>query len=96
MAFMQAGIRELIIVWNCRSETKNAFEVGFLSNKYLLAAVLASVALTVSLCYVPLLQTMFGTVPLTLYEWIPVLGIALSGLLLMPKWLYGRKVWRWT
>jgi len=96
MAFMQAAVRELIIVWNCRSETKNLWEVGFLSNKYLLVAVLASITLTVSLCYVPLLQTMFGTVPLTLYEWVPVLGVALSGLLLMPKWLYGRKVWRWT
>ena len=96
MAFMQAAIRELVIVWNCRSETKNLWEVGFLSNKYLLVAVLASATLTASLCYVPLLQTMFGTVPLTLLEWIPVLGVALSGLLLMPKWLYGRKVWRWT
>jgi len=96
MAFMQAALRELIIVWNCRSEKKNAFEVSFLSNKYLLVAVLASIALTVSLCYVPLLQVMFETTPLTLYDWIPVLGIALSGFLLLPKWLYGRKVWRWT
>jgi len=96
MTFMQASLRELVIVWNCRSEKKNAFEVGFFSNKYLFVAVLASVVLTVSLCYVPLLQVMFETTPLTLYEWIPVIGVALSGLLLMPKWLYGRKVWRWT
>ncbi|MFB0514058.1 MAG: cation-translocating P-type ATPase, partial [Candidatus Bathyarchaeia archaeon] len=42
MAFVQATLQELVIVWNCRSERDNAFKVGFTSNKFLLLAVIIS------------------------------------------------------
>ena len=91
MAFVQATMQELLIVWNCRSETKNAFRVGFTSNKFLLLAVVASAILTVLVPYTGLL----GTAPLDLMDWVLVLPISLSGLLIMPEIFYGRKIWRW-
>jgi P-type Ca2+ transporter type 2C len=91
MAFVQATLQELLIVWNCRSETKNAFRVGFTSNKFLLLAVVVSGILTVLLPYTGLL----GTVPLDLMDWAIVVPISLSGLLIMPEIFYGRKIWRW-
>ncbi|MEM4643490.1 MAG: cation transporting ATPase C-terminal domain-containing protein, partial [Candidatus Bathyarchaeia archaeon] len=42
LAFVQATLQELVVVWNCRSETRNAFRVGFTSNKFLLISVLVS------------------------------------------------------
>jgi len=91
MAFVQATMQELLIVWNCRSETKNAFRVGFTSNKFLLLAVVASGLLTVLVPYTGLL----GTAPLDLMDWALILPISLSGLLIMPEVFYGRKIWRW-
>jgi len=91
MAFVQATLQELLIVWNCRSETKNAFRVGFTSNKFLLLAVVVSGILTVLLPYTGLL----GTAPLDLMDWAIVVPISLSGLLIMPEIFYGRKIWRW-
>jgi len=91
MAFVQATLQELIIVWNCRSEKHNAFKVGFTSNKFLLIAVVSSALLTVFIPYTGL----FGTAPLNLLDWAMVLPISLSGLLILPEVFYGRKIWRW-
>jgi Ca2+-transporting ATPase len=96
MAFMESAMCELFIVWNCRSEKHNAFKVGFFSNKFLLASVIIGGLLTASLCYVPVLQLMFQTVPLDLFDWILILLVASSGFLILPEVLYGRKIWRWT
>ncbi len=96
MAFMQAITRELIIVWNCRSERHNAFRVGFTSNKFLLVAVVASFFLTVSLCYVPFFQVAFGTAALNITDWIIVSLVACSGFLILPEVFYERKVLRWV
>ncbi|PVX23352.1 MAG: hypothetical protein CW691_10800 [Candidatus Bathyarchaeum sp.] len=91
MAFMQATLRELMVVWNCRSETKNAFRVGFTSNKYLLFAVVASALVTILVPFTGL----FGTIPLSLEDWVIVLALSFSGLLILPEIFYNRKIWRW-
>jgi Ca2+-transporting ATPase len=108
MAFMQATLRELMVVWNCRSERKNAFKVGFTSNKWLLFAVVASGIVTILVPYtgyiiggqpfgaidnVPL--GLFSTLPLNLNEWAIVIPLSLSGLLILPEIFYNRKIWRW-
>jgi Ca2+-transporting ATPase len=85
VTFMQACVFELIVVWNCRSEKHNAFKVGFLSNKILIVAVVLSLFFTISLCYVPFLQTMFKTVPLGIYDWIWVFSTSSLGLLVLPE-----------
>jgi Ca2+-transporting ATPase len=91
MAFVQATLQELVIVWNCRSETKGVFKLSFTSNKFLLFAVVISAVLTVILPYTGL----FGTAPLELTDWLLVLPISFSGFLLLPEVFYGRKVWKW-
>ena len=85
MAFMQSAMYELFIVWNCRSDKKSAFRISFLSNQLLLVSVIIASLLTASLCYIPVFQIMFKTVPLGPLDWIPVLMIASSGFLLMPE-----------
>jgi Ca2+-transporting ATPase len=92
LAFVQATLQELIIVWNCRSEKHNAFKVGFTSNKLLLFSVVVSVIVTAIIPYTYL----FGTAPLTLTDWALVIPISFSGFLILPEIFYGRKVWRWT
>ena len=91
MAFMQATLRELMVVWNCRSERKNAFKVGFTSNKWLLFAVVVSAIVTIIVPFTGL----FGTIPLRLEDWAIVIPLSLSGLLIFPEIFYNRKIWRW-
>lgn len=83
-AFMQACIFELVVVWNCRSEKHNVLRTGF-NNKYLLAATIIGGVLTVSLCYVPFLQNVFHTVPLTMQDWSWVFGASLLEFLVLPE-----------
>lgn len=91
IAFTQATFQELFIVWNCRSETKNAFKVGFTNNKFLLISVVFSALATAVIPYTGL----FNTVPLTLEDWAVVIPVSLSGLLIVPEVFYGRKIWKW-
>jgi len=93
MAFMRATLQELFVVWNCRSERRNAFRISFSSNKYLLVAVIGSALLTLAIPYIGL----FETVPITdPFDWAVVIVASLSGLLILPEIFYGRKIWRWT
>ena len=92
LAFLQATYQELVIVWNCRSERKNAFRVGFTSNMFLLVADVCCAGLTAIMPYLSLL----GAAPPTLSDWLLIIPISLSGLLILPEVFYGRKVWRWT
>ena len=91
MAFVQATLQELVIVWNCRSEKHNAFKVGFRSNKFLLFAVVVSALLTVVIPYTGL----FGALPIGITDWLIVVPISFSGLLIFPEIFYGRKIWKW-
>ena len=100
MAFMRATLQELFVVWNCRSERRNAFKVGFLSNKYLLFAVIACAALTLAIPFIPLPWTpgygLFMTEPINnLVDWGIIIAASLSGLLILPEVFYGRKIWKW-
>ena len=92
MAFMRATLQELFVVWNCRSERRNAFRISFFSNKFLVVAVIGSALLTLAIPY----SGLFGTVPIAnLFDWAIVVAASLSGLLILPEVFYGRKIWRW-
>ena len=97
LAFMQATMQELVVVWNCRSEKRNAFKVGFTNNKYLLLAVIFSAAVTFILPYTGVLFgfQLFDTAFMTLQDWALVIPFALSGFLILPEVFYNRKVLRW-
>ena len=91
MVFIVACFYELVVIWNCRSENRNAFRVGFLNNKALLAAVGISVLSTFVVIYVPALQFLFQTVMLDLTDWAIVAILSLSGFLLVPEVLFRKK-----
>jgi len=85
MVFLISCFLQLVVVWNCRSESRNAFKVGFLTNKSLLMAVIISVFSTLSVIYVPILRFMFQTVTLDLLDWILVIFFASWGFLVAPE-----------
>ncbi|MEJ2281572.1 MAG: cation-translocating P-type ATPase [Candidatus Bathyarchaeota archaeon] len=92
MVFAVACFYELVVIWNCRSETRHAFRVGFLNNKALLAAIAISVFSTLFVIYTPTLQFLFQTISLELTDLILVIVLSLSGFLLIPEILFTKKL----
>ncbi len=81
--------------WNCRSEGKSLFQIGFFSNKWLIAATVLVFSLQLALCYVPFMQFIFKTVPLTLGDWALIVAVSAPIIVLeeVRKWLANR-YWR--
>lgn len=78
-AFMTLVMTQLIHVFECKSETKNIFEIPIFNNIPLILSVLCSLAMILGVTYIPLLQSIFETVPLGLNEWLLILGFSLLG-----------------
>lgn len=78
MVFCTAVIFELFLVFGCRFEGRGIFEESPLTNKYILAAVLVSIALQFALVQSAVLQGIFHTVALAPFDWLVV--FTLSGL----------------
>lgn len=55
--------------WNCRSEKLSLFQTGLLKNKWLIGATILVFLLQIIVIYVPALQILFKTVPLTFLQW---------------------------
>lgn len=64
MVFTTLTLTQMAHVMAIRSERKSLFTIGVMSNKPLLAAVLATILLQLALIYVPFLQNIFKTVAL--------------------------------
>jgi len=59
-----------------RSEKQSLFSMGFFSNPYLLGAVVLTFALQMATIYIPALNKIFKTEPLTLQELIIALALS--------------------
>ncbi|MBI5641667.1 MAG: cation-translocating P-type ATPase [Nitrospirae bacterium] len=68
MVFTVLCLTQLGHVLAIRSETESLFRIGFFSNKYLLGAVVLTFVLQMATVYVPLLNPIFKTEPLSLKE----------------------------
>jgi len=74
-----------------RSETRSLFRVGIFSNLPLMGAVLLTFLLQFAVTFVPFLQSIFQTRPLTLREFV-IVGIASSIVFLVVE---AGKIFRW-
>jgi P-type Ca2+ transporter type 2C len=59
--------------WNCRHESKSIFQMNPFSNKYLVGALLIVISLQLLLVYNPVMQNLFKTTSLELFEWVIIL-----------------------
>ena len=76
-AFMTLVITQLIHVFECKSETRNIFEISLFNNIPLVLAVLCSIIMVLAVVYVPVLQGIFDTVALGISEWFLIIGFSL-------------------
>lgn len=80
--------------WNCRHESKSIFQMNPFSNKFLVGATLIIVSLQLLVVYNPLMQKFLHTVPLDLSEWLVIIPIATSIVLVeeIRKFFYRRNM----
>jgi len=98
MVFTVLTLSQLALVLAIRSERESVFRMGFFSNRPLIGAVLISLALQMATIYVPVLNPIFRTAPLSLAELLICLGLSalvfliveLEKLLARRGWLYRR------
>ena len=79
-------LSQLIHVFECRSEKHSLFEINPFTNLYLIGAVGISVAMLLSIVYIPFLQNVFHTIPLNMGQWLIILFF--SGIISFINSLY--------
>ena len=75
--------------WNSRSETESVFGLNPLSNPILFYSMIAAFFAQLAVLYVPALQWVFRTVPLSAAEWQQIVAVSCSVLIVveLDKWL---------
>ncbi|MBU7033810.1 MAG: HAD-IC family P-type ATPase, partial [Theionarchaea archaeon] len=76
LAFSSLVFVQLAHAFNARSEKRSIFSVGLFTNMWLVGAVVLSVSLQIAVVYVPVLQSVFGTSPLHMEDWLIILGLS--------------------
>lgn len=86
VAFCTLVMFQLLFVFSVRSERRLITQMGLRSNSKMLYAFVIALALHLMVVYVPFLNPVFKTVPIGIDEWIIILPISLSALVLNELW----------
>ncbi|SHI39280.1 Ca2+-transporting ATPase [Clostridium cavendishii DSM 21758] len=73
LALCTLVLSQLIHVFECRSERHSIFEIKLFTNPYLVGAVCISIAMLLSIIYIPPLSGIFHTSYLHLNQWVIIL-----------------------
>jgi Ca2+-transporting ATPase len=97
-AFVQAAMFELLVVWNCRSETRSVWRMGrdAFKNKFFVIAEIISIAATLGITYIPITQQLFHLTALSPTDLAYVIGVSALALLVLPEITMNRKLWKWS
>ena len=89
---------ELFYLFNCRSLTQSVFRLGFFSNPLLFGGVTVMVVLQLMFTYLPAMNLMFHSAPISLDAWGRILAVSViaSFVVGVEKWLRRRSVERRT
>ncbi|MBS4207679.1 calcium-translocating P-type ATPase, SERCA-type [Bacillus sp. FJAT-50079] len=90
IAFATLVLAQLIHVFDCRSEV-SIFSRNPFGNKYLVLAVISSIALLIAVIYIPVLQPIFHTSPVALHDWLLICGMSALPTFLLAGSFFIRK-----
>ncbi|MDY0351140.1 MAG: HAD-IC family P-type ATPase [Desulfobulbaceae bacterium] len=69
--------------WNARSETQSVFTMNPFSNPFLFFSMLAAFLAQLAVIYVPVFQWIFRTEPISAAEWLRILGVSSTVILVI-------------
>lgn len=83
---------ELFYLFNARSLTLSPFQLGFFTNPWAVGSAVLMILIQLVYTYVPFMQQIFGSAPLSLILWLDVLAVGLAAYVLIEieKWLRRR------
>ena len=76
MTLLTMAMFQWFNAWNCRSSTQSIFTSSFFANKWLIIATIFVLFLQCCLVYIPVMNYVFKTVPLSEDDWIVVVSIS--------------------
>jgi len=83
MAFSTTIFAQNVHAFNVRSNTYSVFQLGLFTNRWLVAAFGAVTLSELAVIYLPFLQPIFKTMPLTLEDWSIVIGLGIMPLIIV-------------
>ena len=88
MIFACLTIDSLFYVFSCKSLKRNLWHINPFSNKFLVFAWVIGIIMLILAIYNPILQTFLKTVPLNLADWLIILALGMTNLILIEitKW----------
>ncbi|HLB40800.1 MAG TPA: HAD-IC family P-type ATPase, partial [Candidatus Babeliales bacterium] len=78
MTLLTMALYQWFNAWNCRSDYRSVFSLGWFSNRWLVLAAGVVLALQFAVVYVPWLRWIFKTVPINGWDWLVVFGMAVT------------------
>ncbi|MFW6034745.1 MAG: calcium-translocating P-type ATPase, SERCA-type [Halothermotrichaceae bacterium] len=81
MAFATLSFSQLWHSLNSRTMRYSLFKIGFFTNKYLIAAIVISAILQLSVMFIPFLQDIFKVISLNIGQWLMIIIISASPVL---------------
>lgn len=98
-AFVTLGVSQLFHAIGMRNTDKSTFAINHLSNKLMILAFFSGLALQIAVTEIPFLTAVFGTVALTLQEWLILIALSavplvVHELIVLIKLIFGRKAAR--
>jgi len=84
---------EAFYLFNCRSLTRTVWRIGIFSNRWLIVGVAVQAAAQAAFTYLPAMNTVFQTAPISAGAWLRIFAIAIGISLIVgvEKWLRGRR-----
>ncbi|MBU1137076.1 HAD-IC family P-type ATPase, partial [Patescibacteria group bacterium] len=86
--FAGLTIDSLFYIFSCKSLRKSVWQIKLFSNKFLLAFWVLAVGMLLAGIYLPVLQELLKTVPLTLFDWELILGLGIIHIFLIEATKY--------
>jgi len=88
VAFTTMAMFQLWNVFNMRSTQESLLSIGFFSNKWVTLSVVSSLLMQVAVLYLPFLQKIFRTVPISWQEWVVITIVSSSVLFIVEGYKY--------
>lgn len=87
---------EIGYLFNCRSLHQSVWKIGWFTNKWIWVGIASTIFLQIAFTYLPFMNQIFGSAPLPLNAWWPVitLGVLISLLIGAVKWLENQRASR--
>jgi cation-transporting P-type ATPase F len=83
---------QLFYLLNSRSLSKSMFQIGPLSNRWVMIGIAAMIALQVAYTYAPAMNSLFKSAPISAESWLRILGVAFLTYVIVEieKWARGK------